>query len=183
MNNFNRRSIRLRNYDYSQAGAYFVTICCQDRQCYFGRIKNRKIELSIFGHIIKMNWENIPGHFKNVILDEYVIMPNHMHGIIIINGHRFNIGRGEVTSPLPMPQSPLPMPRSLLPMPQSSPWLKKPTLGQIIAYFKYQSTKQVNRLRNSPGTKLWQRNYYEHIIRNELEINRIRKYIFKNPLQ
>ena len=93
-------------------------------------------------------------HFKNVRLYEFVIMTNHIHGIIIINDRR-----GEVTSPL-----------------------RNPTLGQIIAYYKYQSTKQVNKFRKTPGEKVWQRNYFEHIIRNEKSLYQIRRYIIDNPL-
>ena len=83
-------------------------------------------------------------------------MPNHIHGIIIIDN--FGDGRGEVTSPLPISK-------------------QHPTLGQIIVYFKYQSTKQINQMCNSPGVKLWQRNYYEHVIHDDIDLNRIRQYI------
>ena len=89
-------------------------------------------------------------------------MPNHIHGIIIINN--FDDGRGEVISPLQISR-------------------QHPTLGRIIAYFKYQSTKHINKLRNTPGLKLWQRNYYEHVIRDDNELNRIRKYIINNALK
>lgn len=166
----NRRSIRLKGYDYAKSGAYFVTICCKDQQCFLGRIENQEIKFTTIGKIVKMNWENIPCYFKNVTLDEYVIMPNHLHGVIVINDDDCGgIGRGEVTSPLPSPKSPQ--------------RIQKPTLGQIIAYFKYQSTKYVNQLRKTPGIKLWQRNYYEHIIHSKNDINRIRKYIIENPLK
>jgi REP element-mobilizing transposase RayT len=156
-----RRSIRLKEYDYSQAGAYFVTICAQNRDCLFGDIIDREIQLNTVSKMVRMWWNYLPKKYPNVELDDYTIMPNHLHGIIVINDH---YRRGEVTSPL---QSPLP----------------QPTLGKIIAYFKYQSTKYVNQLHKTPGIKLWQRNYYEHIIRDENEINRIRKYIIENPLK
>ena len=202
MDYHHRRSIRLKGYDYSKAGAYFVTICCKDHQFYFVRIENQIMTLSPIGKIIKKFWHRIPNHFNNVQLDEYVIMPNHIHGIIIINEYcGVNGSRGEVTSPLPLTPSPwqqklkstpqhsplIPSPRSITPpTPPSTPpiqHLHKPTLGQIIAYFKYQSTKYVNQSRNTPGMKLWQRNYYERIIRNDVELNQTRKYIDENPLK
>jgi REP element-mobilizing transposase RayT len=82
--NHHRKSLRLKGYDYSKPGFYFVTICCQDQQYYFGRIENQEMKLSTIGQITKQCWENIPGYFENTQLDEFVIMPNHIHGIIQI---------------------------------------------------------------------------------------------------
>jgi putative transposase len=134
-----------------------VTICTQDKQHLFGEIFGNLIHLSPIGEIITQCWEEIPKHFHNVNLDEYVIMPNHIHGIIIIN--EIDICRGEVTSPL-----------------------RKATLGNIIAYFKYQSTKAINDLEGTPGIKIWQRNYYDRIIRGEKELQNIRDYIANHVL-
>jgi putative transposase len=153
-----RKSIRLKEYDYSQPGEYFVTICTQNHECKFGEIVNGEMHLNSFGMVVENCWKGIRLHFRNVDLDEYIIMPNHMHGIIAICECE-NHGRGEVTSPL-----------------------RKPTLGKIVAYFKYQSTKLINELQGTLGAKVWQRNYYDRIIRNEKELNNIRDYIANNVL-
>jgi len=139
-----RKQIRLKDYDYSLPGNYFVIICTKDRECLFGEIINDEMVLSETGRMVKKWW---------LRLDEFIIMPNHMHGIIEI------ICRGGVTPPLQY----------------------KPILGQIVGYFKYQSTKTINKKNNTFGEKLWQRNYYEYIIRGEKDLDRIRSYILENP--
>ncbi len=145
-----RKTIRLPGYDYTAFGYYFITICVQNREMYF---ENNDVK-----QITEYYWRQIPNHFQNTKLDEFIIMPNHLHGIIIIR-------RGGVTPPA-----------------TNGSGNPTPTLGQIIGYFKYQSTKQINIvLKNPPGQKLWQRNYYEHIIRNDESLNRIREYIQTNP--
>ena len=157
---YHRHSIRLKGYDYSQEGLYFVTICCQYRECLFGEIVNNKMILSDAGNIVNDCWQEIPNHFPNVYLHEYVIMPNHIHVIVeIVVGARSarpNIDT-ETGQANPAPT-------------------KMPTLGNIIGYFKYQTTKQINL-----SNKIWQRNYYEHIIRNEQSFQRIVEYIIDNP--
>jgi putative transposase len=154
-----RKQIRLKEYDYSQPGEYFVTICAKDKKHLFGKIVEESIRLSPTGEIIKQCWESIPKHFPNVNLDEYIIMPDHVHGIVIVIEIDMNFCRGEVTSPL-----------------------RKPTLGNIVAYFKYQSTKMANAIQGTPGYRIWQRNYYDRIIRDEKELNNMRAYIFDNPV-
>ncbi|OGI20681.1 MAG: hypothetical protein A3B68_09050 [Candidatus Melainabacteria bacterium RIFCSPHIGHO2_02_FULL_34_12] len=160
-----RRSIRLKEFNYSQNGYYFITICTKNRECYLGKIINKKMTLSNEGKIVLQYWNELPNHFSNVGLDEYVIMPNHLHGIIVIendlnNDNRNAQCRGGVTPPL-----------------------QHYTLGQIIAYLKYQTTKTINQFYKTPGKPFWQRNYYEHIIRNESELTRIHEYIRNNPIQ
>jgi REP element-mobilizing transposase RayT len=115
-----RRSIRLADYDYSRAAAYFVTICTQNRECLFGKIVEGKMELNTVGHMLQSVWEEIPRHYPGVATDEFVIMPNHVHGIIIIR------------------EDPVPKRRGGVPP------LQKPVLGRIVAYYKYQTTKQIN---------------------------------------
>ncbi|MFO0793399.1 MAG: transposase [Candidatus Brocadiaceae bacterium] len=151
-----RRSIRLKGYDYSRAGAYYVTICTQDRKCFLGNVGDEIVELSPIGKIVDGFWLEIPKHFQNVRLDAFVVMPNHIHGIIFIDDNC----RGGVTPPL-----------------------RRPTLGQIVAYYKYQTSKIINQMHNTIGMSVWQRNYYEHVIRDENELNKIRQYIINNPLQ
>lgn len=151
-----RRSIRLKGYDYSTPGAYFVTMCANRRKCIFGTINRGRIELSELGRIADRYWSQIPAHFKDVVVDSYIVMPNHAHVIIQIlegeNGTRFE---------------------DLVP----------PSLGRIVAYYKYGSTKNINLARGNSDKQIWQRNYYDHIIRGDAELNVYRKYIVENPLK
>jgi len=182
-----RRSIRLKGYDYSSEGAYYVTTLTQSRECLFGEIIDGEMYLSKYGEIIQKWWEEIPIHFPNVKLGAFVIMPNHVHGIIFITTQR----RGEVLSPDNNPnqnnQNTDPMEISQqrgesLQQDGETPPLHLPTLGQIVAYFKYQSTKEMNMIENTKTiTKFWQRNYYEHIIRSEKELKQKTDYILDNP--
>ena len=165
-----RRSIRLKNYDYSENGYYFITICTKHSENYFGEIKNGKIVLNEYGNIIKNIWYALPKHFWNCKLDNFMIMPDHFHGIIIIdNDMKSEPRRGKVTLPLQT----MPLPNNKI----------KCALGNIIGFFKYQTTKSINELRNTPGIPIWQRNYYERIIRDEKELYIKRNYILNNPLK
>ena len=154
----NRRSIRLQGYDYSQAGAYFVTLCTQNRECLFGEIVNGEMRLNEAGRVVADEWINTAEIRDEIELDEWVVMPNHFHGILVIT-----VGRGDrrVAPTGPQPRS----------------------IGAVMAGFKSAATKRINELRQTPGMKLWQRNYWEHIVRNEPELNRIREYIHNNPAQ
>lgn len=167
-----RRSIRLRDYDYFSGGAYFVTICTHERACLFGEIVDGEMRLNECGRIVDESWQQILHHFSGVDIDRYVIMPNHFHGIIITVGAGF------------------PHPDSMDARNQvvetwetggGTPPLRRATLGQVVGYFKYQSTKRINILRNNPGVPVLQRNYYERVIRNEQELAAIRQYIADNP--
>jgi REP element-mobilizing transposase RayT len=172
-----RRSIRLKGFDYSSEGAYYVTIIAQGRECLFGEIIDGEMHLNEYGKIVLKWWNEIPIHFPNVELGAFVIMPNHVHGIIFIIDER----RGNVLSPHENPNN-----NNLNANNQGgeTPPLQKPTLGQIIAYFKYQSTKEMNKIETKNAiTKFWQRNYYEHIVRNEKELQQKTDYILKNPSQ
>jgi len=162
-----RRSIRLKGYDYTLPGAYFVTMVTHQHQLLFGDILNGDMALNYVGHIVKAEWLRTSKIRPNVTLDEYVIMPNHLHGIIIITNDEIPVG---ATSWSPL-QTDIQPPHG--PAPHS--------LGAIVAGFKSAVTKQVNRILNTPGAPLWHRNYYDHIIRNEEEWDKIRKYIQTNP--
>jgi REP element-mobilizing transposase RayT len=163
-----RRSIRLRNYDYTQAGAYFVTICVQDRECLFGEITNRVMRLHDAGNIVAEQWIKTGDIRDTVELDAWTVMPNHFHGIIVlIDTARRGTARRAPTCRAPTTER-----------------FGKPVSGSlptIVRAFKSAATKNVNILRNTPGNKLWQPNYWEHIIRNETELQRIREYIHNNP--
>ena len=169
-----RRSIRLKGYDYSQEGAYYVTIVTWQREFLFGNIVNQEMMLSPYGEIVQKWWEEIPVHFSNVETGAFVIMPNHVHGVIYILDER----RGTVSVPHDNVTQ--------YALGGETPPLRAfdgiPTLGQIVAYFKYQSTKEMNKVENTGTvTKFWQRNYYEHIIRNEKDLQNKTDYIEANP--
>ena len=162
-----RQSIRLRGYDYSQPGAYFITLCTQNRECNLGEIMNGEMKFTVRGFIIDEFWSKIPDHFPNVELDEFIVMPNHVHGIIVINDEllgKKNIKETNTEG-------------------GETPPLRKTTLGQVIAYYKYQTTKIINQVDNTPGLRVWQRNYYERIIRNHKILELARQYIFQNPFR
>ena len=169
-----RRSIRLKGYDYASEGAYFITMVTQGRECLFGKIVGGEMHLSTYGEIIQKWWDEIPVHFPNVETGAFVIMPNHVHGVIFI----ISECRGEVISPGNETEEAISHPGcGTLP-------LCKPTLGQIVGYFKYQSTKEMNAVDNTGTiTKFWQRNYYEHIIRGEKELQQKTDYILDNPIR
>lgn len=174
-----RRSIRLKGYDYSQEGAYYVTIVTWRREFLFGEIVNQEMMLSPYGEIVQKWWEEIPVHFLNVETGAFVVMPNHVHGIIYILD-----GRGTVPVPKDDGENSISKNNETFGVIQGgeTPPLRMPTLGQIIAYFKYQSTKEMNKVDNTGTvTKFWQRNYYEHIIRNEKDLQNKTDYIEANP--
>jgi REP element-mobilizing transposase RayT len=177
-----RRSIRLNGYDYTQAGAYFVTVVTLGRECLFGEIINGETVLNEYGKIVQKWWDDIPNHFPGVETGAFVVMPNHVHGVFVI----VDDGRGAVPAPSISAQEDAMesgLDGGMLTLGRGNPApTKKPTLGQIVAYFKYKSTKEMNML-DAPGvvTKFWQRNYYERIIRNDREMDAIWNYIEGNP--
>jgi putative transposase len=155
-----RCSIRLKDYDYSQAGAYFVTLCTKDRECLMGEIVDGQMQLNHYGQIAANCWEWLPRQYEYIDMDEWIIMPNHLHGILVINDD----GRkgGSRTAPT-----------------QAT---KRKSLGRLIGAFKTVSSKQINTIRKTPGAVIWQRNYFERVIRNKDELRKIRDYIIGNPL-
>ena len=163
-----RRSIRLRGWDYSQPGAYFVTIVAYGRELLFGQVVGDEIQLSKFGEIAHDEWLASADIRREIQLDAFVVMPNHIHGIVWIVADDNMVGtHGRVVGATG--RSPLP-PRG--PTPRS--------LGSFIAGYKSAVTKRINEIRGTPGT-VWQRNYYERIIRNDRELDAIRRYIRDNP--
>ncbi len=162
--NHHRRSIRLREFDYSQSGWYYVTLCTQNKKCLFGEISSGKVILNEYGKIVEEEWLKTKVIRKNIELDYYCIMPNHLHGIIIIENKIKN-------------NTPVGATRRV------APTLQPNSLGSIIGQFKSISTKRINRLNNTPGNSIWQRNYFEHILRNENDLYNTRNYIQNNPLK
>jgi putative transposase len=185
-NPHHRRSIRLQDYDYSQAGAYFITICTHEHKCIFGDIVDGKMILSQSGEIVEEWWQKIPLRFPTAELDISCVMPNHFHGILLLQDKHVESYSGAETAPLRVSgvssksrRGLVSKPRSLFGQRPLDP--QHPTLGQIIAYFKYLTTKQINALDNAAGLHVWQRNYFEHVIRNELDLAEKREYIANNP--
>jgi putative transposase len=160
-----RRSIRLKGYDYALPGAYFVTLNTWHGKHLFGRIVDDKMQLTEYGEIVRTCWDETLAHFSRVELDTFVVMPNHVHLIIILTDSR---GTRE-----PAPTDCAPTPTFGKPIPDSLP--------TIIRSLKSAITKRINELRDTPGAPVWQRNYYERIIRNEHELDAVRRYIINNP--
>lgn len=158
-----RRSQRLAGYDYRQNGAYFVTLCTHARECLFGDVVDGTMELSPLGDIVLDGWLWTPVVRPDVSLDAYVIMPNHLHGIIVLHRHGQYLGDVDLR-----PGSPPAGPMS-------------GSLGAIINQVKSTSARRINRLRGLTGAPVWQRDYHDHIVRNESDLDRIRAYIEDNP--
>jgi putative transposase len=162
-----RRSIRLQGYDYSQAGAYFITICTNNRECLFGEIIDNKMSFKNFGIIVSDEWVKSAAIRSEIELDEFVVMPNHFHGIVFLRRGDRPIARNGDQPVAPTGQQRGPQSRSL---------------GALMAGYKSAVTKRINEIRMMPGVPVWQRDYYEHVIRNDVELNGIREYIINNPL-
>ena len=180
--NKNRQSIRLRKYDYSQSGAYFVTICTQNKKCFFGNLVNDKMILNDAGRMINIIWNELPINYPGVNIDEFQIMPNHVHGIIVIDNGQPRVFDNEQPRNSTNGQArgfDDGQPRGVAPTAGLS-------LPDVVHRFKslttarYRHGVKQKQWPPFPG-KLWQSNYYEHIVRNENELNDIRRYIMDNP--
>jgi len=157
-----RKSIRLKNYDYGQQGAYDVTVCTRDQKEVFGDIINDEMVLNETGKIVEFTWMDLTQHNDNIELDEFIIMPNHIHGIIIIAGAGSKPAlkdKGAGLEPAPTQHG----------------------LPEIVRQFKTFSARRINQINKTQDRHLWQRNYYEHIIRDQRDLERIREYIRNNP--
>lgn len=174
-----RRSIRLPYYDYTESGAYFITICAYQHYHIFGHVEDDKVFLNHVGLIAKSVWEQIPSHFPFVTLDHFVIMPNHMHGIVLISKDDEIASDSEHVGA-----------RHALPLHShtshsdnlrlfGNPPAK--ALSSIVGSYKSAVSKEANSQLRKKESTLWQRNYYEHVIRDEADLNRIREYVLTNP--
>ena len=157
-----RRSLRIPGYDYSQNGAYFITVCTHNHKCIFGNIIDGEMKLNGFGEIIQTEWEKTVNIRAEIKLGEYVIMPNHFHAIVFITTESCRGVRPDA-----------PTIRIMGPKPKS--------IGALMAGFKSSVTNQINKIRNTPKSPVWQRNYWEHIIRDEKSFDEISTYIINNP--
>jgi putative transposase len=188
-----RRSIRLRDYDYRSAGAYFVTLCAYKNICLFGDIIDGRMCLSDLGQVADACWRIIPAHHPHVALDSFVVMPNHVHGILIIKRAAGSEDKAETTGATESGEdtggigavgaryiSPLPAKRNpSLSLPPISP--PPGSLGVIVGTYKAAVTRQVNRQYWSPEGTVWQRSYYEQVIRSRDALRRARIYVALNP--
>lgn len=178
-----RRSIRLKGYDYSSANAYFVTVCVEGRECLFGEIVDDAIRVNDAGRMVAEMWEGLPERFPHVTMNEFMVMPNHFHGIIIINN---DVGALLAAPDLKSDRQGMGTksnfggPKNHINKGAAS---SAPTLGSVLRVFKSISAIGVNRLLHRQERPLWQRNYYERIIRDVIELATIRDYIRLNPVQ
>ncbi len=169
-----RKSVRLQSFDYSQAYWYYVTICIKNLKWVFGDVSGETMKLNKYGKIVEENWKLLENQFENIKIDKFVIMPNHFHGILIIGK--------------PMPQNSKSsglMNQAPTVINKASSWIMTKnemiTLGKIIRFFKARSAKQIHD--SGSNDFEWQRNYFEHIIRGEKDLNNICNYIRVNPLK
>jgi REP element-mobilizing transposase RayT len=141
-----RTSLRLPDYDYATPGAYFVTVCIKDRKCILGEIRDGEMHGSGLGRIAEETWLGLPHHYPEIGLDDFIVMPNHVHGLL---------------------------------------WLNEPASGlsEVIRGFKTFSAKRINQARRTPGQPVWQRRFYDHVVRSEHALDKIRAYILNNPAQ
>ena len=195
MKNFpQRKSIRLKNCDYSENGFYYVTVCTQNRECLFGDIIDRKMVLNGAGKIIQNIWELLPGHYS-VKLDAFQIMPNNVHFIIRMDRDGDGDGdgattrvartRGDIVGAGFMPARPR---RGMPARDDRATTRVARTLGDVVGGFKsITSVEYIKNVKKSGwkpfDRRLWQRNYYEHIVRTENDLDRIRQYIKINPIR
>lgn len=157
-----RRSIRIPDYDYSQPGAYFITIVTRGRECLFGEIVNSEMRLSDAGQVVWDVWNSLPAQYPQITTGTAVVMPNHFHGIVIINATPVG-----AIHELPLRVT-------------NQKERRRMTIPLVVGYFKMNTAKRVNKILDSEGVPVWQRNYYEHIIRDGEEHNRIHLYIEAN---
>ena len=204
-----RRSIRLPGYDYTAPGAYFITIVARGRLPIFGEIENGEMRLNEIGNMIAGFWREIPNVYRHVEIDKFIVMPNHLHGIIIVHENIQPIrtvgatGRDETMvacgvvgatqwdetmvpyGTVGATQWVAPTNPVIHPNPTNGGGrntIAPGSIGSIIGQFKSVATKRINQFRNMTHASIWQRNYHEHIIRDMNELSRIREYIRNNPM-
>ena len=190
---YRRNSLRLKNFNYTKPCVYFITMCVNQHLCLFGEVNDRKLKLNAAGKMIANVFTNIRIYYKGTVLDTYIVMPNHFHGIIIIDhtvgaslcgrpyeniiGGELNLERNDYTITKNLKGRAL----------RSTPTHHQLSLGEIIGRFKsYTTTQYISGVKNNKWKpfyeKLWQRGYYDHIVKDKKELFAIRKYIVDNPL-
>ena len=165
----NRQSFRLKDHDYSEVGSYYITICTYEFRCLFGVIKNGEMQLNRFGNIVLLTWNDLTNHIANIELGKFVIMPNHVHGIVnIVEPKSITYEKADVN---------LPGLKIAKTRPPQQP------LSEIVRQFKTFSAMRINNLRKMRGSPVWKRNYFERIIRNEKAYMAVQEYIHNNPFK
>jgi REP-associated tyrosine transposase len=176
-----RRSIRLPEYDYSQAGAYYVTIVAWHRESLFGEVVNKEMKLNEAGKIVQWGWKELPKRLQFIEIGAFIVMPNHFHGILIFHENvgatrqgltNARLGNVSLSNVITDGTDGSPLPRGIKPA----------SLGAIMAQFKSRVTKRLWKIPSLKGTPVWQRNYYEHIIRNQRDLQNKTDYIEANPI-
>jgi putative transposase len=157
-----RQGLRLKRYDYSQAGAYFVTICAHGKACLFGDVIGSEVKVNELGRKVQAVWDDLPVHYPHVATDAFVVMPNHVHGVVVLR----DVGAGFKPARTAEP---------------ARTALRRHGLSEIVRAFKTFSARRINEFRETSGAPVWQRNYYEHIIRDDADYNRIAEYVANNP--
>jgi len=181
-NKHHRRSIRLKGYNYSQVGAYYVTIVVHHRECLFGEVVNGEMKLNRYGEIVKSEWLELPKRLQLVALGAFIVMPNHSHGILFFHDYVGATRQGIIMTRA----GEISLPHTTTdgidgsPLPPRGP--KPASLGAIMAQFKSRVTKRLWKIPSLKGTPIWQRNYYEHIIRNQQDLQNKTDYIEANPM-
>lgn len=158
-----RQPTRLQDYDYASPGAYFITLCTKDKKNILGRIVEEKTVLSVAGEVVMNVWMDLPQHCPLLELDEFVIIPNHVHDILWLHEKNPRVGAGLKPSPT-QPQ-------------------KKHPLSEIVRAFKTLSSRRINQLNRTPSQTNWQRSFYDHVVRDEKDLLNHRKYILENPVR
>ena len=175
-----RRSIRLKGYDYRRNGAYFVTACTQHRERLFGEIAQGEMVLNQFGQIVEACWHDLPLHYPNIRLDSFVVMPDHVHAIVFIDNALFpkavESDRADVAVVAVAAVA-----AGFKPATTATTVPKRHGLSEFVRALKTFSARRINELRHTPGVTVWQRDYWEHIIRNQKALRNIRTYILNNP--
>ncbi len=190
-NKYRRESTRLQGWNYSDPGYYYVTICVNDRCPVLGHVKNGRMQLSKFGKIVAEEWRKIGSIYNNVKLDEWVVMPNHFHGILVITDDE-SVANGpvatihELSLQNPTQHTVETIHELSLREPPPPPRVvrinrRRMLLSKIIGRFKMRSAKRINVKRKCPGKPFWQSSFYDHIIKDNLSLERIRAYIRNNP--
>lgn len=154
-----RRSLRLRGHDYGSPGSYFITACTHDWEPLFGVVVEGEVRLNECGWIVQVEWLRTPRVRQHAAVDSFVVMPNHFHAILVIADEERSASCGEAKFGKPVAGS----------------------VGAIVGQFKAAVTKQINHVRGTPTAQVWQRNYFEHLVRTEDEFNLTRHYIEANP--
>lgn len=160
-NKYRVETTRLKGWDYASNGYYFVTICTHNREHLFGHIENGEMILNQYGQIVQNGWNDLPNHYPNIRLDAFCVMPNHVHGIIVIDNGMMD-GTGIVETGF-------------------KPVSTNHGLFEMVRALKTFSARRINQLRNTAGNPVWQTRFHDHIIRNDKSLNRIREYIANNP--